>query len=90
MDKQTLIDVLAYDKFNNAGLSVWDRIEIHQHIYQQISLSSRLKEKIKSIIGMISYYKWQKPEYRYNAAREIEVQDPITKDWKVFQQINNN
>ena len=85
MNKHTLIKVLAYDRFHRAGLTVWDRIMIHQYIHQHVPMHWRLREKVDSILGMIKHYSWDIPKFRYNAAREIEVYDPDTEKWNVFQ-----
>lgn len=84
MDKFSLIKVLSYDRFHNTELHWGDRILIHQYNNKGLEMHPVLKLKVNRIIDTIKAEKWEIPEYKFNAAREIEVYNPDTERWKVF------
>ena len=85
MDKISLTKVLSYDRFNDTEFHWRDRILIHQHNNKGLEMPLILKLKVGRIIETIKTERWEIPEYRFNAAREIEVYNTDAKRWKVFE-----
>lgn len=86
MDKFLLIKVLSYDRFHQTELHWGDRILIHQYNNKGLEMHPVLKQKVNRTIAKIKEEKWEIPEYRFNAAREIEVYNPDTERWQVFKE----
>lgn len=83
-DPITLREILTYDEVEGSRLKPGERIAIHQWIGQGIQLSAKIKNKILEYHKEITREKWEAPECRYNADRELEVQNYQGKNWKLL------
>lgn len=84
MDKEIYTTILSYDRFHETELKWNDRVLIHQYINKDLEMNPVLKLKVNRLIDTIKEENWDTPEYRFNAAREIEVYNPNTEKWKRF------
>lgn len=89
MNRIELYAVIAYNRFNNENISVFECMLIHQHINQNKPLNEKLEAKINRIHKLILDQSWTIPEYRYNQDRVIEVYDDEKFYWKRFKPIEN-
>lgn len=73
-DPLTIYQILRFDFVVAQVLTAGERICVHQCIGQGIMPSPALLLKIGNLLNTMEEVKWEPPELRYNADREIEIQ----------------
>jgi hypothetical protein len=88
-DPILLREVLAYDSYVGADLTVLERVFIHQHIALGIEFKAILLNKIDRIAKTIKKEQWNAPkcrykEYKHNATIVLEVYNPDKEIWQIY------